>query len=504
MSSMSDILLGFSIALAPINLMYCFIGVVLGTLIGVLPGLGPTAGLAILIPMTAGLLPATALIMLAGLYFGAMYGGSTTSILLNVPGEAASVITCLDGYQMARKGRAGPALGISAISSFVAGTVSIFLLVFLMPPLTKLALIFGPPEYFSLMLFGITILVSITGKSLIKGLIAGMFGMLIAMVGIDPMTGMMRFTLRNPNLIGGVHFITVVVGLFAISEILINIESSIKAVYEGKLKNIFPGWDDLRRSAGAIFRGTFVGFFVGALPGGSPTIASFVAYDLEKKCSKNPEKFGTGEIEGVAAPEGANNSAAEAGLVPLLALGVPGCPTIAVLMGAFLIQGLIPGPLLFKDAPEVVWGLIASMYIGNAMLLVINLPLVGIWASIVKVPYYILAPVIMAISVLGAYTVNNRIFDVWLMLIFGVIGYFMKKLNFPHAPVVLAMILAPLLENALRQSLVMSKGDLSIFISRPISAAFLLVAIVSILLSLYSRMRKSKKADEFFQASTEV
>jgi putative tricarboxylic transport membrane protein len=503
MDLLNHIILGLSVALSPANLLYCFLGVILGTLVGVLPGLGPTAGLAILIPVTAGLAPATSLIMLAGLYYGAMYGGSTTTILLNVPGEAASVVTALDGYQMARKGRAGAALGIAAISSFIAGTISTALLMFVAPPMAELGLLFGPPEYFALMVLGMSILISISGKSLLKGSISALLGMLIAMVGIDPMTGVARFTYGSTNLLGGIDYLSVIVGLFAISEMLLSLEGSLRSIYEGSLSSVFPSLSDLKRCVGSFLRGSFLGFLIGSIPGGNPTIAAFVSYDLEKKLAKNPQEFGTGAIEGVASPEAANNAAAQAGLVPLLTLGIPGGPTIAVLMGAFLIQGLTPGPMLFKNQPDIVWGLIMSMYIGNVMLLVLNLPLVGVWAKIARVPYRIIAPIILVISVLGAYSISNNMFDVWLMFLFGILGYFMKKIELPHAPVVLALVLAPMIENALRQSLTMSKGSLLILVSRPIPLFLFVLSVFSVIVSLYSRMKKSSKAEALFQASEE-
>ncbi|MHB0869288.1 MAG: tripartite tricarboxylate transporter permease [Chloroflexota bacterium] len=491
---------GFAVALTPINLLYCFVGVLVGTLLGVLPGIGATAGIAILIPISSGLAPTTAIIMMAGIYYGSMYGGSTTAILINTPGEAASVPSTMDGYAMARSGRAGPALGMAAIASFIAGTVAIVLLMLLAPPLASVALAFGPPEYFSLMLLGLTIVVSLAGKSLIKGLIAGVFGILLATVGIDPTTGQSRFTFGNADLMGGVDFISVVVGLFALPEVLSNLEGETLSVYETKLKGIWPTLKDWRDSAGALIRGSFLGFFIGILPGASSSVAAFIAYDVEKKVSKHPEKFGTGVIEGVAAPEGANNSAAGGGMVPLLTLGIPTSAPLAVLLGALTIHGLRPGPLLFQQNPEFVWGLIASMYIGNAMLLVLNLPLVGLWARLIKVPYPILAPAVLALCFIGTYGIRNNFFDVWITIGFGVLGYLMRKVEIPAAPIVLALVLANMMESALRQSLIMSKGSLDIFVTRPMSLVLVLVAFASLAISIYSRQREGRSTDAFIEA----
>jgi len=502
MEIFSKLMLGFSVALIPINLFYCFVGVLIGTLIGVLPGIGPTAGIAILIPVSLSLSPTTALIMLAGIYYGSMYGGSTTAILINTPGEAASIPTALDGYKMARQGRAGPALGMAAISSFIAGTFSIVGLMLLAPPLASVALAFGPPEYFSLMFLGLTIVISLAGKSLIKGLMAALFGIMISTIGMDPISGVERFSYRNPDLLSGIDFISVVVGLFAITEILINAEESMVSVYETKLKGLWPTLQDWIDSKGALIRSSILGFFIGILPGASASVAAFICYDVEKKCSKHPEKFGEGAIEGVAAAEGANNSAVGGGLVPLLTLGIPPSAPLAVLLGALMIHGLRPGPLLFEQNPNFVWGLIASMYIGNLMLLVLNLPLVGFWASLIKIPYPVLAPIVLTLCIIGSYGVRNNMFDVWIALIFGVIGFFMRKLDFPAAPVILALILAPMIENALRQSLTISRGNIFIFFHRPISAALLILAVISLILSIYARVREAGKTHTLIESSS--
>lgn len=493
MEVLDKLILGFSVALTPGNLFYCFIGVFIGTLVGVLPGFGPTAGIAILIPASMALPPVTAFIMLAGIYYGSMYGGSTTAILINTPGEAASIPTALDGYKMARQGRAGPALGMSAISSFIAGTFSIVALMLLAPPLASVALTFGPPEYFSLMFFGLTMVVSLAGKSLIKGMLAGLIGLGISTIGLDPISGIERFCYGNPDFGAGIDFISVVVGLFAISEILCNAEESLVSVYETKLKGLLPTLQDFIDCKWTFVRCSIIGFFIGILPGASASVAAFLCYDVEKKFSKHPERFGEGAIEGVAAAEGANNSAIGGGLVPLLTLGIPPSAPLAILLGALMIHELRPGPLLFEQNPEFVWGFIASMYIGNVMLLILNLPLVGFWASLIRIPYPLLAPIVLTLCFIGTFSVRNNMLDVWVALIFGILGFFMRKLEFPSAPVVLALVLAPMLENALRQSLTISKGDISIFFTRPISAVLLILAAASLFLSIYGRLRKESK-----------
>ncbi len=488
---------GFSIALTPVNIWYCFIGAFIGTLVGVLPGIGATVSIAILTPFTVGLGPTTAIIMLAGIYYGAMYGGSTTAILINIPGEAASVATSLDGYQMARQGRAGPALGMSAIASFAAGTLSLILLMTLAVPLASYALRFGPPEYFSLMVLGLTIVVSLVGRSMAKGLLAGIFGMLLATIGMEPLTGQGRFTFGNVDLMAGIDFVAVVVGLFAIPEVLENMEGPSLEVYRAKIRNLFPTGEDLRQSGWAMVRSAFVGFFIGVLPGSSGAVAAFMAYNVEKNLSATPERFGSGAIEGVAASEGANNAAVSGAMVPLLSLGIPVSAPMAVLIGAFMIHGLRPGPMLFEKSPDFVWALIASMYIGNVILLVLNLPLVGLWTQLLRVPYPYLAPGILVLCLLGAYGIRNSFFDVGVAFAMGLIGYAMRKLDYPTAPVVLALILSPMLEDALRQSLTISKGRLEIFVTRPISLALLALAVVSVILSLVSRRRGVRPSGAF-------
>lgn len=472
---------GFAVATQPMNLLYAFIGCVLGTLIGVLPGLGPAAGTAILIPVTFSLDPIGGIIMLAAIYYGAMYGGTITSVLVNVPGEAASVITCLDGYQMAKQGRAGPALGIAAIGSFIGGTFATLALMVVSLPLATFALRFGPPEVFALLVVGLSLVTGLSGKSIFAALIMTMFGLMLAMVGMDPVRGAPRFTFGIPPLYDGIGFIPVVMGLFGVGEILLSMEAPVLEVIKAKITDLLPKREEWRVSTGAIGRGTIIGFFLGLIPGIGAIIPTFLAYVVEKKVSKHPEKFGTGVIEGVASPETANNAYANGAMVPLLTLGIPGSPTLAVLMGAFIIHGLTPGPFLFKERPDVVWGLIASLYLGNVMLLILNLPLVGFWAKLLQIRYEFLYPGILLFCILGAYSLNQSVFDVGVMIAFGVLGYIFRKLDWPLAPTVLALILGPMMERALRTSLEMSGGDLSILVTRPISAVLLIVAAVVLL-----------------------
>jgi putative tricarboxylic transport membrane protein len=469
---------GFSVAMQPMNLLYAFIGCVLGTLIGVLPGLGPAAGTAILIPVTFSLDPIGAIIMLSAIYYGAMYGGTITSVLVNVPGEAASVITCLDGYQMAKQGRAGPALGIAAIGSFIGGTFATMALMVVSLPLASFALRFGPPEVFALLVVGLSLVTGLSGRSLLAALLMTTFGLILAMIGMDPVRGAPRFTFGIPPLYDGIGFIPVVMGLFGIGEILLSMEAPVLEIIKTKLTDLFPKREEWGICTKAIGRGTVIGFFLGLIPGIGAIIPTFLAYVVEKKVSKHPEKFGTGVIEGVASPETANNSYANGAMVPLLTLGIPGSPTLAVIMGAFIIHGLTPGPFLFKERPDVVWGLIASLYLGNVILLILNLPLVGIWARLLEIKYQYLYPGILLFCILGAYSLNQSVFDVGVMVVFGVLGYIFRKLDWPLAPTVLALILGPMMERALRTSLEMSGGDLSILVTRPISAVLLIIAVI--------------------------
>jgi putative tricarboxylic transport membrane protein len=483
MDTLQFLLAGFAAALTPANLTFALVGCVLGTLIGVLPGLGPAAGTAILIPLTFKLDPTGAIIMLSAIYYGAMYGGTITSVLINVPGEAASVITCIDGYEMAKQGRAGTALGIAAIGSFIGGTVAATLLVVVATPLSRLALSFGPPEFFALLLVGLCLVTSLAGRSLVAGVLMTVFGLLLAMIGIDPVRGAPRFTFGIPDLYDGVGFIPVVMGLFGISEILANVEQPAREVLKTKLSGLMPSREEWSRSMGAIGRGTGIGFFLGLIPGVGAIIPTFMAYVMEKRVSKTPERFGQGAIEGVAAPETANNAYANAAMVPLLTLGIPSSPTIAVLMGAFIINGLTPGPFLFQERPDLVWAVIASFFVGNVLLLILNLPLVGLWAKLLEVPFHYIAVGTLLFCILGAYSINQSLFDVWVMLGFGIAGYFLRKLDFPLAPAVLGLILGPMLEKSLRTSLEMSAGNFSIFFTRPISAVLLALAVVVLIVS---------------------
>ena len=488
-----QLFMGFSVALQPTNLFYCFAGCVIGTLVGVLPGLGPTAAMSLLLPATFHITPVSAIIMLAGIYYGAMYGGSTTSILVNIPGEAASVMTCLDGYQMARQGRAGPALGISAFGSFIAGTIAIIGLTFLAPPLANLALRFGPPEYFALMCLGMVVLTFLSSTSMVRALMMACFGIIVGSIGTDTVSGTSRFTFGLTDLMDGVGLVPVVMGLFGISEMLLNLETKIdRDVFKTRVKGIFPTLQDWSQAKWAIARGTVIGFFLGILPGGGAILSSFVAYAIEKKCSKTPERFGTGVIEGVAAPESANNSAAQSSFIPLLTLGIPSNVVMAMLLGALIIHGVTPGPLLLAQHPEVFWGVVASMYLGNIMLLVLNLPLIGMWVQCLKVPYPIMMPLIILFCMVGAYTIANSVMDVFFMLVFGLVGYFMKKLKYDAPPFILAFVLGPMLEYSLKQSLVISRGSFSIFWSRPISATCLGVAVVLLVIPLLPKLGRKR------------
>jgi putative tricarboxylic transport membrane protein len=482
---------GFGVALEPTNLLWCFVGVFLGTVVGVLPGLGPPATVAMLLPLTFHMNPAGAIIMLAGIYYGAKYGGSTTSILMNVPGESASVITCLDGYQMARKGRAGPALGIAAISSFIAGTVGVVGLMLVAPPVAKFALSFSSPEYFGLMSLGLALVVLLAGRSLVKALLAALLGLWIATIGTDLFSATSRFSFGRVELLSGVDFIVVAIGVFALGEVFANMEKEEEAellpVPKG-LKNLLPTMQDLKDCRFAFVNGSVVGFLVGALPGGGSTIASFLSYGLEKAVSRRRDQFGTGVIEGVAAPEGANNSETGGALVPLLTLGIPGSGTTAILLAALVLWGFKPGPLFIPENPALFWGLVASMYIGNVMLLVLNLPLVPVFAQVLRMPTYVLFPLILGVSLVGVYSVSGSMFDLLLLCLFGLLGYLMRKLDFPAAPLILGLALGAGMERALRQSLMMSGGELSILVSRPISAVMLSLAVVVLLVPLVGKV----------------
>src|SRR5688572_4370180 len=439
-----NLLLGMYVAFTPTNLLWCFVGVLLGTVVGILPGLGSPATVAMLLPLTTSMNPTAALIMMTGIFYGAKYGGSTTSILLNLPGEPSSVVTCIDGYQMARQGRAGPALGIAAIASFVAGTVGVVGLMLVAPPLSEFALQFGPPEYFGLMMVGLTLVVFLTEGSILKGLISCILGLLLSIVGADLFTAESRFTFGQVELLDGIDLIVASVGIFAIGEILVNVEQRLTTtllhVPRG-LRNLLPTRQDLKDSRFAFLNGSVVGFLAGTIPGGGATIASFLSYGIEKAVSRHPEKFGTGVVEGVAAPEAANNSETGGALVPLLTLGIPSSSTTAILLAGLTVWGLRPGPLLIQENPGIFWGLVASMYIGNVMLLILNLPLVPLFAQIMRVPLYVLYPLIAGISMVGVYSVSNSVFDVWMLMGFGLLGYAMRKFGYPAAPLILGMVL---------------------------------------------------------------
>jgi putative tricarboxylic transport membrane protein len=488
---LQDVLYGFQVALQPINLMYCFVGVLIGTLVGVLPGLGPAAAIALLLPTTFKASPVSGTIMLAGIYYGAMYGGSTTSILVNIPGEAASVVTCLDGYQMALKGRAGPALGIAAFGSFIAGTFAVIALTFVGPLLADIALEFGPPEYFSLMIVGITVLTYLSSGSMVKALMMAGVGLILSGVGMDTISGQYRFVFDIQRLLDGVGVVPVAMGLFGISEVLLNLEAELKReILTTRVKDLFPTVKDWAASIWSIVRGSILGFFLGIIPGGGAVIASFASYAIEKKISKHPEEFGKGAIQGVAGPESANNAGAGGSFIPLLTLGIPANPVMAILLGALMIHGLQPGPLLMKDAPDLFWGTVVSMYIGNGMLLVLNLPLIPLWVKVLRVPYYLLYPLILLFCLIGSYSLENNSADIIVMLIFGILGFLMKKFSYEGAPLILALVLGQKLETSLRRSLIMSHGDFSIFISRPISLAFLIAAAVLLILPIISQRKR--------------
>ena len=496
MDIFDHIFFGFGVAFQPVNLLFCFTGVLIGTLVGVLPGLGPVAAISLLLPATFPAPPVGSIIMLSGIYYGAMYGGSTTSILVNIPGEAASVVTCFDGYQMARKGRAGPALGMAAFASFIAGTLGVIGLAFLAPPLAAIALKFGPPEYFSLMVLGLTVLTFLAGGSMLKSLMMACAGVVIGNVGLDLITAQPRFTFGLSILLDGVGLVPLVMGLFGISEVLLNVEQKLseREIFKTALKGLLPTLKDWKESIGPLLRGSILGFFLGILPGGGAVISSFVSYGLEKRLSKHPEEFGKGAIAGVAGPESANNSATAGAFIPLLTLGLPSNAVMAILLGALMIYGMPPGPKLISSHPQLFWGVISSMYIGNMMLLILNLPLIGVWVKILKIPYPILFPLILLFCLIGAYSLNNNPAEIGLMLFFGLLGYLMKKFKFDGAPLVLAMVLGPLMDQSLRQSLLMSGGSGMIFFTRPICLViFVIIALILLLpvLPLIGQMRKT-------------
>jgi putative tricarboxylic transport membrane protein len=490
MDFVNNITLAFQITLEPVNLLLCFIGCLVGTFVGVLPGLGPAASISLLLPLTFKLPPESAIIMLGGLYYGTMYGGSTTSILINVPGEAASVVTCLDGYQMALKGRAGPALGIAAFGSFIAGTFGTIMIMVMAPPLAVIALKFGPPEFVGLVFLGLTMVTYLSSGSMAKALMMAVVGLLLSYIGVDIVTGRERFTLGIATIAGGFDIVPIVMGLFGISEVLLNLERSetVREVLQTKLHNLLPTKQDWKDSSAPIARGSIFGFLLGLIPGGGGLIASFISYAMEKKIAKHPEAFGKGDIRGVAGPEAANNAGAQGAFVPMLTMGIPCNVVLAILMGALMVHGVTPGPRLLIDHPRIFWGVVGSMYVGNVMLLVLNLPLIGMWVRLLKVPYSILFPFIFLFCLIGAYTVGSNIYDVYIMILFGILGYVMKKYDYEPAPLVLAFILGPMFENAFRQSLIISGGNPSIFLTRPIAATFLLISFVLLVSPLALRI----------------
>ncbi|MCL2165904.1 MAG: tripartite tricarboxylate transporter permease [Clostridiales bacterium] len=481
-------------SLAPMNLLYCFLGAILGTIVGVLPGLGPTATMAMLLPITYYLDPTGSIIMLAGIFYGAMYGGSVTSILLNVPGEASSVLTAVDGYQMTKQGRAGEALAISAIGSFIAGTAAIVVLQLLAPPLADFGLRFGPPEYVALMLFCFTTLIAVSGKRMSKGILMALVGMFIACIGLDPMSGRQRMTFGSVNLMRGLDVVPVLMGLFGVSEVIASAGEGLLTIYKGSRGKLIPRGEEMKKGLWASLRGTVIGIVFGILPGMMPSVISFIAYDAEQKISKNPEKFGKGAIEGVASVEASNNAAAEAGLIPLLSLGIPTNAACALLFAAFMMYGLQPGPMLFTQHGEMAWTVIASMYVGNVILVILNLPLVGIWARMATIPYRYLGPITLAICFIGAFSVRNTMFDVWTMVLFGVLGLIMKKYQWPAAPLILGFILGAQLERNFRASMQMSAGSPAIFFTRPITVVFLVLTVVVLLFSLRTKVSAFIKA----------
>ncbi|EPR21156.1 hypothetical protein L901_17895 [Agrobacterium sp. D14] len=499
METFANLLLGFETAGTLYNLLYCFIGVFLGTAIGVLPGLGPTATIAMLLPVTFGLPPESSLIMLAGIYYGAQYGGSTTAILVNLPGESASVVTAIDGYQMARQGQAGKALASAAIGSFVAGTIATFLIALFAPPLADLALEFGPADYFALMLLGLVASLVLASGSMLHAVGMIVLGLLLGMVGTDVNTGQMRYTFDYMELVEGINFVVVAMGVFGIGEILSNLgdKEDSRSILSGKVTGLLPTMKDLRSMVAPVLRGTGLGSVLGILPGGGAMLASFASYAVEKKLSRNPERFGKGAIEGVAGPESANNAGAQTSFIPMLTLGIPSNPVMALMIGAMIIQGIQPGPSVMTEQPALFWGIIASMWIGNVMLLILNLPLIGLWVKMIAVPYHYLYPAILAFCTIGVYSLSNSTFDIVLLSIFGALGYVMRKLDCEPAPLLLGFILGPMLEENLRRAMMISHGDPMVFAQRPISATLIGFAILLLMLVLVPSLRA--KREEAFQ-----
>jgi len=494
MDLFNNLIFGFTVAVTLQNLLYCMIGVVVGTLIGVLPGIGPLATIAMLLPLTFNVPPVAALIMLAGIYYGAQYGGSTTAILVNLPGETGSVVTCIDGYQMARQGRAGPALAIAAIGSFFAGTVGTLLIALFGPPLAEVALKFGAPEYFSLMLMGLVAAAVLAQGDMVKSLAMVAMGLLLGIVGNDVNTGVGRFTFGINELTDGIGFVVVAVGVFALGEIISNLgEKGSREVFTSAVTNLFPTREDLKRSFGAIVRGTGIGAFFGVLPGTGPAIAALSSYMVEKKLAADPSRFGHGAIEGVAGPEAANNADAQCKFIPMLTLGLPASGVMALMLGALTIQGIQPGPTVMTQKPDLFWGLIASMWIGNLMLVVLNLPLIGVWVKMLSVPYRLLFPAIMAFSAIGIYSVNNSAFEIYLTALFGVLGFIWMRLGFNLAPMLLGFVLGPMMEENLRRAMLQSRGDPTVFLTRPISLGFVIVTVLIVIVMVTPMVRKRRE-----------
>jgi len=490
---LNNLLLGFQVALSLQNLLYCFIGVFVGTAIGVLPGIGPLVTIAMLLPITFSVPPIPALIMLSGIYYGAQYGGSTTSILVNLPGETASVITCLDGYQMARQGRAGPALAIAAIGSFIAGCVGTLLIGLFGPPLAEVALHFGAAEYFSLMLMALIAAACLAHGDMVKSLAMVFLGLLLGLIGTDVNSGMARFSFGLPELTDGIGFTVVAVGLFALSEIVKNLETpEPQEVFTSKITHLMPTAGDLKSSFWPIMRGTAIGSFFGPLPGTGPAISAFSSYMIEKKLAKDPSRFGKGAIEGVAGPEAANNAAAQTSYIPTLTLGIPGSATMALMLGALTIQGIAPGPQVMTSKPDLFWGLIASMWIGNLMLVILNLPLVGMWVKLLKIPYRYLFPSIIMFCAIGNFSINNSAMDVYLCALFAVLGYVLLKLQCEPAPLILGYVLGPLMEENLRRAMLISRGDPSVFFTRPISLGFMIASALILVVMVLPAIRRKK------------
>ncbi|WP_103171501.1 tripartite tricarboxylate transporter permease [Paracoccus sp. SY] len=500
MDLLSNLALGFGVASSLANLAFCLIGVLLGTLIGVLPGIGATATIAMLLPITFQLEPVSSLIMLAGIYYGAQYGGSTTAILINMPGESSSAVTAIDGYQMARKGRAGTALATAALGSFFAGSVATFLVAIFAPPLTTIALKFGAAEYFSLMVMGLVMSVALAHGSVLKALAMVVLGLLLGMVGTDVYTGAPRFTMGMNQFADGLNFVAVAVGVFGIAEILRNLEDEHdRQVMTKNITRLFPNREEFRQMVGPVLRGTGIGSVLGILPGGGAILASFASYTIEKKVSKNPGEFGKGALAGVAGPESANNAGAQTSFIPLLTLGIPANPVMALMIGAMIIQGIVPGPNVVTEQPALFWGIIASMWIGNLMLVVLNLPLIGLWVKLLTVPYYVLFPIIMAMCSIGVYSVNSNPYDLFAVAFFGLLGYVMSKLRCEPAPLLLGFVLGPLLEENLRRAMILSRGDPTTFVTRPISATLLLMSLAILVLVFLPQIRKRR--DEVFTES---